>query len=146
MVHRVMVVEDHEWLRQMLCAYLGQLADIEVGGAVASAEAAIEGLEQADADLVLVDLSLPGMSGLDLVREVGRRWPAVRCVVLSAHADGRHVAEALAAGACGYVRKNDPQELGEALSAVLDGTRYVSPDIPDWPDGATVASLVGPGP
>lgn len=123
---RIYIVEDHPIMRETLQDYLTVESDIEICGMVGSAEAASEALEAAAPDLVVVDLSLPGRSGLELVGEIRERW-GTPCVILSGHGERTYVGRALACGAQGYVLKGSPRELAPAIRRVLEGDIYVSP-------------------
>jgi DNA-binding NarL/FixJ family response regulator len=133
----------------MLSKYLSGLSAVELVGTAESAEEALEALarlenetaaedetdsedetavESATAvDLVLVDMSLPAMNGVQFVSEVRTRWPELPCVILSGHGEKSYVERAFEAGAEGYILKGDPYELEEAIEQVLDGKRYTSP-------------------
>jgi DNA-binding NarL/FixJ family response regulator len=124
--HRIYIVEDYDWLREMLVEYVGKLADMEVCGSSASGEAALEELAAAQPDLVMIDLSLPGMHGTELIRRVRSEFPSMLCLVLSAGGTIEALFGALAAGAAGYVEKGDPNEIALALEAVTRGTTYIS--------------------
>lgn len=97
-----------------------------VCGSAATGEEALEGLEQTSAELVLIDVSLPGMSGIDLVQELRSTDPARMCLMLSAHTGLQYVQSALEAGARGYVLKGNPYELQDALRTVVQGEMYFS--------------------
>ena len=125
---RVYMVEDHPVMRETLQDYFALAPDLEICGMAESAEAASEALEAAAPDVVVVDLSLPGRSGLELVQEIQERW-STPCVVLSGHGERTYVARAFACGARGYVLKGDPQELPVAIRAVLGGEIHKSPDL-----------------
>lgn len=124
------LVEDHEEMREVLVQFLTLDPDVRVAGAVESAEDALESLEDERPDLLVIDVSLPGMSGLDLLDVVSERWPGVRCLVLSGHGQPEHVDRALRAGARAYVLKGNPYELREAVRAVMDGEVYLSDRLP----------------
>ncbi len=133
---RIFIVEDHLYMREMLRQYLAADPRFDVCGAAATGEEALETLISADAaeadpaagaaDLMLVDMSLPGMSGADVVRALLERRPALRCLMYSGHSERRYVEQALSAGAHGYVLKGDPDELAEAIERVLSGETYFS--------------------
>lgn len=122
---RIFLVEDHPLMRRITSEYVGKLPGFEVCGAASSAEEALDRLP-ASADLVLVDVSLPGMSGIDLVAEVVARWPALYCLMLSGHTEAGYVERALGVGAKGYVMKGNPATLAESVRCVLDGGTYLS--------------------
>lgn len=104
-----------EALRQML----EEVPEFKVVGQAASAEAALTQLEALRPDLCLVDLSLPGMSGLELVGHLARMQPEMRCLVVTGHSDSMYRLAALAAGAAGYVTKDDPEAVLLAVHELL---------------------------
>jgi DNA-binding NarL/FixJ family response regulator len=123
---RIFVVEDHAYMKAMLCEFLSLEGDLEVCDTADSGEAALEHLDRITPDFVLVDLSLPGVSGLDLITIVKARHPELPCAILSGHGERRYAEQAIAAGAQGYVLKGDPDELPDAIRQMLRGERYVS--------------------
>lgn len=123
---RIFLVEDHPLMRRITSEYVGKLPDAEICGDASSAEEALLCLPASAADLVLVDVSLPNMSGIDLVAEIVARWPSLRCLMLSAHTEVAYVERALTVGAKGYVTKGDPVALAEAVRCVSCGGTYVS--------------------
>lgn len=125
MAVRVYIVEDHPIMRETLQDYLGLDPDLEICGMAGSAEAASEALDAAAPDVVVVDVSLPGRSGLELVEEVQERW-GTPCVILSGHGERTYVARAFACGARGYVLKGNPLELPVAIARVLEGEVHLS--------------------
>jgi DNA-binding NarL/FixJ family response regulator len=128
--YRVYIVEDHEWLRESLAEYVARIPGVEVCGTAATGEAALLELDSVGADMALVDLTLPQMDGLDVIRLVREARPEIACLVLSAHSDGKYVDAARHAGAVGYVRKDDPEELHRALQAIRAGESYFSSSLP----------------
>ena len=113
-------------MREMLRDFIGEELDLEVCGSAASGEEALESLKDADVDLVLVDVSLPKMSGIELVQQLQARRPELRCLMLSGHGESGYVQRSLAAGAKGYIMKGNPYEIPEAITTVLDGGMYLS--------------------
>ena len=125
-VQRVFVVEDHPLMQQTLTECISAMPDAEVSGSAATGEDALEQLLDAKADLALVDMSLPKMSGADLILRLQTQCPQLLCLVLSGHREPGYVERALAAGARGYVLKGNPYELAEAIRMVLRGQIYLS--------------------
>ncbi|MEC9481859.1 MAG: response regulator transcription factor [Halomonas sp.] len=123
---RIFVVEDHAYMKEMLCEFLSLEGDLQVCDTATSGESALERLDQASPDFVLIDLSLPGVSGLDLMTTVKERYPSLPCAILSGHGERHYAEQALNAGAQGYVLKGDPDELPEAIRQMLRGEQYVS--------------------
>src|SRR5262245_56570858 len=128
---RVMLIEDHAIVRETLQDFIGRLPQVSVCHVAANAEAALAALDDATPNLLLIDLSLPGMSGIDLVREIRERQPALRCMILSGHSSRAYVKQALAAGANGYLLKGDPLEIERGILAITRGERYVSNGLDD---------------
>jgi DNA-binding NarL/FixJ family response regulator len=126
---RIFVVEDHETMRLMLDAYLSREDDFVVCRIVETAEAAIEQIADAQPSLMLIDVSLPQMSGLDLVRWVREHHPDLPTLVLSGHGERRYVRNALEAGADGYILKGDMEQVPLAIRQVLRGEQYLSPEL-----------------
>lgn len=134
--YRVFVVEDHAYVRDQVADYLSEVGGFEVCGTAGSAAEALAALPDTACDLALIDVSMPGMNGIALVQQLGVTCPDVRCLMLSGHAMKAYAAEALRAGAYGYVVKGDPDALLEGIRAALRGERYVSPLSSSGHDGA----------
>lgn len=126
---RVMLVEDHAIVRNVLQEFVGSLPRVASCSAAATAEDALEDMNDAHPDLLLIDLSLPGMNGIDLVRELRKDHADVSCLMLSGHGSASYAEQALSAGARGYVLKGDPLEIERGIDAVVKGERYVSPGL-----------------
>lgn len=122
----IYLVEDHPVMRQMLQVFIARMPGHEVCGVAGSGEEALDHLPEAEADLVLIDLSLPEMSGIDLITEIRGRWPALQCLILSGHKEASYVQQALAVGARGYLLKGNPYELSDAIRQVRAGDVYLS--------------------
>jgi DNA-binding NarL/FixJ family response regulator len=114
----VVVVDDHPVVRQGIAAVLAQDSRLVVVGTAADAATAVELVASNQVDVVLCDLSLPGVSGLTLVKELRERWPQVRILVLSMHDPLLYAERALRAGAAGYLSKDEPPE--RIVRGVLD--------------------------
>jgi DNA-binding NarL/FixJ family response regulator len=130
MKHRVLIVEDHHLLRQGLCAMVAALPDFAV---VAEAKDGKEAVRQAislQPDLILMDLSLPRMTGIEATAQIKARQPRIRIVALTAFKSEEYVHEALRAGVDGYVMKDASyDELLSALRSVMAGKKFLSPDV-----------------
>ncbi|MCC6995624.1 MAG: response regulator transcription factor [Deltaproteobacteria bacterium] len=124
---RILLLDDHAMVREGLRRILAhELAPDRLGEA-ATAETALELLAREAWDLLLLDLSLAGRSGLDVLVEVRQRWPDVRVLVVSMHAEREFVLRALKAGASGYITKDQASaELVQAVRKLLAGGRYLS--------------------
>jgi DNA-binding NarL/FixJ family response regulator len=127
MTARIFAIEDHAMMRDMLVEFLSLEPDWEVSGVAATGEQALHALDDTASppSLVLVDVSLPGMTGIEFVRRFNRRGGRPPCVMLSGHHDPSYARHAEAAGAYGYVVKGNPEELVKAIRTVLEGRRYV---------------------
>ena len=127
----VSLVEDHPVLRGVLRDYISRLPEVESCSAASTAEEALKEMDAGAPDLILVDLSLPGMSGIELVKKLRDRYPSLRCAILSGHRSRTYAGQALAAGADGYLLKGDPLEIERGMQAILAGQRYVSKSLDD---------------
>jgi DNA-binding NarL/FixJ family response regulator len=127
---RVAIVEDRIEVRESLKALVGGTADFEVTGAYGSMELALAGIEQTLPDAVVVDLGLPGMSGVEGIHRLRERYPKLAMLVLTVFDDDRRIFEAICAGAGGYLLKNAPlPKLLEGIREVVDGGAPMSPSI-----------------
>ncbi len=122
---RIYIVEDDRDTCDMLAQWLMYCAGVEICGTAASGEEALAQLETIDADLVLIDISLPRMSGIDFLREAKTRWPDLPCLMLSAHSAAMYGERVVSLGASGYVTKGDVDRLVEAVPRVLGGETYL---------------------
>lgn len=130
---RLLLVDDHPLFRQGVRWALGSEDDLTIVGEAASGEAALTWLDNAgshqEPNVMLVDLNLPGMSGLDLTRQVRRQYPSLGVVMLSMHESDEQAFNALRAGAAAYRSKDvKPQALAEILRRVARG-EYVINDV-----------------
>lgn len=124
---RILLVDDHPIVREGLEARIGQEADLIVAGSVADAAAAMELIPHVAPDLVIADLSLGGRPGLEMIKDIAARHPALPVLVLSLHDENLWVERVLRAGAKGYVNKSQGTEkIVEAIRRVLDGGIWVS--------------------
>jgi len=124
---RILLVDDHPFVRQGLRAVLETEPDLEVVGEAGDGLEALEKVEQLQPDVVVVDLMIPSMNGLEIVRQIDQQHAHTRTVVLTMHAEEAFVMEALRSGACGYVLKDsDESELVQAVRAAANGQRYLS--------------------
>jgi DNA-binding NarL/FixJ family response regulator len=127
---RIVIIEDHTLLRAGLRALLTQNDEYEVVGEFDNGRDAIRSLATIAPDLVLMDLSMPGMNGIEAITEIRRRHADVRILVLTIHRTEEYIHESLRAGANGYILKDASQEeLRVAIRNVLNGKTYLSPDV-----------------
>ncbi|MGD8252594.1 MAG: response regulator transcription factor [Desulfobacterales bacterium] len=129
-VRRILIADDHAIVRDGLAALFKDLDTFEV---VAQAGDGIEAIRMAgktDPDLILIDLSMPKMNGLEAIRELKRQNPSTRVLVMTGYATEEYVFSALNSGADGYfLKEGSREELLQAVSNVLDGKRYICPGV-----------------
>ncbi|MCU7846041.1 MAG: response regulator transcription factor [Candidatus Thiodiazotropha sp. (ex Monitilora ramsayi)] len=127
---KIVIAEDHTILRAGLIALLTSNPDFEIVGEADNGRDAIRRVIELKPDLIIMDLSMPGMNGMDAVREIKDRMPEVKALVLTVHSEEEYVLASLQAGANGYVLKDATHnELLVAAERVLDGKTFLSPDI-----------------
>src|SRR5262249_3085329 len=123
-------VDDHPVVRQGLSAMLRWEPDLEIVGEAADGQEAVRLILNERPDVVLLDLRLPGLSGVDVMRQVRTQAPAGRLLVLAAHGPDMYMAPALAAGARGYLLKDaTPDELMNGVRAVMQGHAALEPAV-----------------
>lgn len=122
----ILIIEDHVVFGKALVRLLIEKANIDVVDVVRSAEEALEKLATLHVDLVLVDVSLPTMNGIQLVGQIHSLFPDLPCLMLSGHLTPFYVQRSLEAGARGYVLKDDIPGVLEGVQRVLSGEIYVS--------------------
>jgi DNA-binding NarL/FixJ family response regulator len=126
----VVIAEDHTILRAGLKALLSTNPVFEVIGEADNGRDAIRRVVELKPDLVIMDLSMPGMNGMDALKEIKDRMPEVRALVLTVHSEEEYVLASLKAGANGYILKDATQnELLIGAERVLAGKTYLSPDV-----------------
>ena len=119
---RVLLVDDHEVVREGLRSFLSLQDGLEVAGEAADGEQAVREAERLRPDVILMDLVMPRLDGVGAMRELRRRLPASRVIVLTSFADDERLMPAIQAGAAGYLLKNvAPQELARAVRAAHAG-------------------------
>ena len=124
---RLLIVDDHTLLRQALRALLEAQPNLEVVGEAINGRDAVEIAEQMMPDVVLMDMVMPGLNGIDATRQILKRSPGTRVLILTAYLEDERLLQALRAGASGYVVKNaDLDELVLAIQSVHRGNTYFS--------------------
>ena len=137
---RVVVVDDHALVRAGLLAVLEQVPAIEIVGDLGDPATVVASVGKLRADVVLMDLAMPGVDGIELTRKLNKAFPKARVLVVSMHGDAEHVRRAREAGAAGYVVKSAAvSELVAAIEAVGRGDEWVGPAPPTA--GDPLASL-----
>ena len=123
---RLLLVDDHTILRESLAALVRECADLEVVGEAANGLDAVEAARTLTPDVVLMDVTMPEMNGLEATRQIRKDCPSIQVVVLTMHRDPRTVACTFAAGASGYLLKDcDSAELVEGIRAVSRGEAFL---------------------
>jgi len=125
---RLLVVDDHTLVRDGIRALLGLVADIEVVGEATNGKEALEKVAQLAPDVVLMDLAMPIMGGLEATRRIRRQFPATKVLALTQYDDSEYVVPIIEAGARGFVTKMAAfSELTSAIQAVYKGDSFLSP-------------------
>ena len=138
---RVVIVDDHELVREGLAELLAFDGDIEVAATASDGSSAVSVVSDAEPDVVLMDLSMPDVDGIEATRRVLADHPGMRVVALTSFSEGPQVLGALDAGAIGYVLKDtSPGDLRAAVRAAARGESPLSPKVA----GAVIASREGP--
>ena len=128
----IYIVEDQTLVRAGLRALLEREADLDIVGEANNGRDAVHAIPALAPDLVLMDLTMPGMNGIEAIHAIKRRNPEIRMLVLTIHRTDEYVHESLRAGADGYLLKDGTHdELRLAIRSVLGGKTYLSPDVAD---------------
>lgn len=124
---RVLVADDHPLLRNGLRQILAQERDLMVGAEAEDSDQTLEYVEREPWDIIILDIAMPGRSGLDVLREIRRKHPELPVLVLSMHSEDQFAVRAIKAGANGYISKdNAAAEVVRAIRKILTGKKYVS--------------------
>jgi DNA-binding NarL/FixJ family response regulator len=138
---KIFLVDDHPLVREWLTNLIHQQPDLVVCGETENAPAALSAIGAAQPDLAIVDISLKGSSGLELIKNLKELSPGVPVLVLSMHDESLYAERVLRAGACGYINKSETaQKVVEAIRRVLEGKLYVSEKVAE---AMTVRALTG---
>ncbi len=127
---RVFLADDHIILREGIRSLLGKVSDIEVVGEAGEGGETVAKVEQLAPDVVLMDITMPGMSGLEATKQIKQKYPQVKVLILTIHETSQYLSQMLQAGASGYVVKTTAaSELISAIRAVHQGDVYLYPSI-----------------
>ncbi len=127
---RILLADDHKLVRAGLRVLLERIPDMEVVGETADGQDALRQIAELRPDVALVDVSMPGLNGIETAARVAREHPATRVLIVSMHLDEEYVHRALSAGAAGYLLKtSELEELEIAVRAVGRGETWLSPDV-----------------
>jgi len=136
---KLLLADDHKMMRDGLRAVLEKEEGVEIVGEAATGHEAIELARRLRPEIVIMDISMPDLNGVDATHRIVAEWPSAKVIVLSMSSDRRYVVAMLAAGAVGYVLKDsDSGELVQAVRAVARGHTFLSPSI----TGLLVGGLV----
>jgi len=127
---KVLVADDHQIVREGLRSLLEKKSGLEVIGEAENGRRAVELVRQLKPDVVIMDVSMPDLNGIEATRQINQDFPGAKVLALSMHSDRRFVADILKAGASGYLLKDCAfDELFSAIQAVTHGQIYLSPSI-----------------
>jgi DNA-binding NarL/FixJ family response regulator len=127
---KIFIVDDHPLVREWLTNLIDQRPDLEVCGEASDAQGALDSIAAAEPDLAIVDLSLGGSSGIDLVRSLHSAFPKLAIVVLSMHEERVYAERCIRAGARGYIMKREStKKIVGAIHEVLKGNMYLSKEL-----------------
>mgnify|MGYP005828975301 CR=1 FL=1 len=129
---KVMIADDQELIRESLGIVLGANPDMEVVGMAADGRQVLEMIPQEKPDVILMDIRMPGMDGVECTRQVKEKYPDIFVIVLTTFDDDEYVYGALKYGASGYLLKGiSMKELAEAIRTVISGRAMINPEITD---------------
>ncbi len=129
---RLILADDHKIMREGLRALLAKQHQVEVIAEAESGRGVVDLCTRLHPDVVVIDISMPDLNGIDATRQIIRQTPDVKVIALSMHSDKKYVKEMLSAGASGYLLKDSAfEELGTAIAAVVQNKTYLSPQITD---------------
>jgi two-component system invasion response regulator UvrY len=124
---KILIADDHRLVREGLRQILEDTEDIQVLGEAGNGHEVLQCVSQTDYDVVLLDISMPGMNGLDVLKQLRVTFPDCKVLILSMYPEDQYAVRLLQAGASGYLTKdNAPDELISAIRKVASGGRYVS--------------------
>jgi DNA-binding NarL/FixJ family response regulator len=127
---RVLVVDDHTIVRDGICALLELAGDIEVVGEAADGSEALAMIQKLEPDVVLMDIAMPVMGGLEATRRISKEFPRTKVLILTQYDDKEYVFPVIEAGASGFVSKiAASSELVSGIRSVYQGDSYLSPSI-----------------
>ncbi|MBC3365476.1 response regulator transcription factor [Pseudomonas sp. SWRI92] len=127
---RVALVDDHSLVRDGIRALLSVMPRLDVVGEAENGVQAIEMVERCQPDLLLMDIGLKDMNGLELTRLLGKQYPSLKILILSMYDNHEYISESVRAGASGYVLKNSPsKEIVAAIEAIISGGTFYSAEI-----------------
>jgi len=143
---RILLADDHVLIRTGMRSWLQSIPEVEVVGEAGDGREALHLIAKVRPDVVLMDVGMPGLNGLDATAQVTKDFPQVHVLILSMHANEEYVVQALRVGAKGYLLKDaEPEELGVALKAISRGKTYLSPQVSQGVIGDYLRRIGAPG-
>ncbi len=127
---RVLIADDHPIVRSGLKTELSRHADFEITGEAINGDEVITKVNEGPVDVVILDISMPGIKAVDVIKRLAKSHPTVKVLVLTAHGDKGTIMSMLKAGAHGYILKDeDPYVVPDAIRSVMKGKNWVSPSV-----------------
>ncbi len=127
---RILIADDHAVVREGLRQIIAKQPDMLVTGEATGGQDALNKIREASYDVMLLDISMPGRGGLEILGDIKREHPELRVLVLSIHPENLYAVRALKAGASGYLTKDSaPEQLVDAIRKVSQGGKYISPTL-----------------
>lgn len=127
---KIIIADDHSFLRMGIKKTISDEVDLKIVGEASNAADAIEVIKSTDADVAIIDISMPGKSGLDILKDLKALKLKIKVLILSMHPEDRFAIRALKSGAAGYLTKESaPDELVKAIRTILTGRKYVSSEL-----------------
>ena len=125
---KILIADDHAVVRQGLIQIIDRETDMKIAGEASSAHEVLEKVQKQNWDVVVLDITMPGKSGLDALKEIKLEKPKLPVLVLSMHPEDQYATRVLKAGASGYMTKETaPEELVQAIRKIVNGGKYISP-------------------
>lgn len=127
---RILIADDHPIVRSGLRTELSRHTEFEIVGEAVNGDEVISKVSDGNVDVVILDISMPGLKVVDVIKKLGRSHPAIKILILTAHGDKGTILTMLKAGAQGYILKDeDPYVVPDAVRSVMNGKNWVSPSV-----------------
>jgi len=127
---RILLADDHAMFREGLKQVLSRTTDLVVADEAENAQQVLDNVEKKEFDVIVLDISMPGRDGIDVLKQLKHTRPNLHILVLSMYPEDQYAVRAIKAGASGYLTKNKAsQELIDAIRRIASGRRYISPDV-----------------
>lgn len=129
---KIIIADDHSIVRRGIKEIISSGNHFQAVGEAISGEELLDLLSKQTCDIVIMDISMPGRSGLDVLNDIKKFYPAVKCLILSVHPEEKYGLRVIKSGADGYLTKESaPEELINALDKIIEGGKYLSPNLTD---------------